>query len=219
MFLKVIYLFETSYFCQFRLCLGWTFGWRDFGWKCCNQIRICLNLHSWKSVNLLGGPLEKLESRGLDQMYSHPSLHQLPALWDINLSPRIKRELYSTTDLVGQSLKWRKSAYPSSESSSSALNVLEWNSFSSLLPLSLFHLGISTFPRSLLPRCGACTLFFFLSSEEKASRKAWCCTWKRDFWLSREPTSSEHTWAHSWIFFCCSGTYGYIMKVWDLRGH
>lgn len=118
-----------------------------------------------------------------------------------------------------QSLKWRKSAYPSSESSSSALNVLEWNSFSSLLPLSLFHLGISTFPRSLLPRCGACTLFFFLSSEEKASRKAWCCTWKRDFWLSREPTSSEHTWAHSWIFFCCSGTYGYIMKVWDLRGH
>lgn len=102
MFLKVIYLFETSYFCQFRLCLGWTFGWRDFGWKCCNQIRICLNLHSWKSVNLLGGPLEKLESRGLDQMYSHPSLHQLPALWDINLSPRIKRELYSTTDLVGE---------------------------------------------------------------------------------------------------------------------
>lgn len=121
-----------------------------------------------------------------------------------------------------QSLKWRKSAYPSSESISSALNALEWNSLSSLLPLSLlfiFRLGISTFPRSLLPRCGAYTLFFFLSSEGKASRKAWCCTWKRDFWLSREPTSSERTWAHSWIFFRCSGTYGYIMKVWDLRGH
>lgn len=124
-----------------------------------------------------------------------------------------------------QSLEWRKSAYPSSESSSSsssALNLLEWNPLSSLLPLSLlfiFHLGISTFPPSVLPRCGAYTLLFFLSCEGKASRKAWCCTWKRDFWLGREPTSNKHTWSHSWIFFCCSGTYGYIMKVWDLRGH
>lgn len=85
----------------------------------------------------------------------------------------------------------------------------------SLLPLSLlfiFHLGNSIFPRSVIPRCGAHTLFF-MSSEGKACRKAWCCTWKRDFWLGREPTSSEHTWAHSWIFSCCSGTCGYVMKL------
>lgn len=84
-----------------------------------------------------------------------------------NLSARMKREPYSTPDLVAvrvatghPRLNWRKSAYPSPESSGSALNLLEWNSLSSLLPLSLvfiFHLGISTFPHSLLPR--ACTLF------------------------------------------------------------
>lgn len=57
-----------------------------------------------------------------------------------------------------------KSANPCPESNSSTPHVLEWNSFSSLLPLLLlfiFHLGISTFPHSLIPMCGAYTLFFF----------------------------------------------------------
>lgn len=40
-------------------------------------------------------------------------------------------------------------------------------------------------------------------------RKAWCCTWKRDFWQSHTPMS-RNLLAHSWIFFCCSGTYGYV---------
>lgn len=53
-------------------------------------------------------------------------------------------------------------------------------------------------------------LFTFFFSEGKACRKAWCCTWKRDFWQSHTPTSRKVL-AHSWIFFCCSGTYGYVI--------
>lgn len=44
----------------------------------------------------------------------------------------------------------------------------------------------------------------------KACRKAWCCTWKRDYWLSHTPTS-RNVLAHSWIFFCCSGTCNYVI--------
>lgn len=40
--------------------------------------------------------------------------------------------------------------------------------------------------------------------------KAWCCTWKRDFWQSHTPTS-RNVFAHSWILFCCSGTSSYVI--------
>lgn len=82
---------------------------------------------------------------------------------------------------------------------------------SSLLPLSLlfiFPCGIFIFFHFLIPICnsdpGAYSLFLLWG---RARRKAWCCTWKRDFWQSHTPTS-RNALAHSWIFFCCSGTYG-----------
>lgn len=50
----------------------------------------------------------------------------------------------------------------------------------------------------------------FLPLRGRACRKAWCCTWKHDFWQSLTPTS-RNALAHSWIFFCCSGTYGYVI--------
>lgn len=85
---------------------------------------------------------------------------------------------------------------------------------SSLLPLSLlfiFRCGIFIFFNFLIPICNSdpgLINFFFLRG--KACRKAWCCTWKRDFWQSHTPTS-RNVLAHSWIFFCCSGTYGYVI--------
>lgn len=51
---------------------------------------------------------------------------------------------------------------------------------------------------------------FSLFLRGKACRKAWGCTWKCDFWQSLTPTS-RNVLAHSRIFFCCSGTYGYVI--------
>lgn len=69
-----------------------------------------------------------------------------------------------------------KSAHPRSESSSSALLVLEWNSFSSLLPLSLmfmFLLGFSAFSSLSYSKMWSLHLVFFcffpLSSEGRGA--------------------------------------------------
>lgn len=82
---------------------------------------------------------------------------------------------------------------------------------SSLLPLSLlfiFPCGIFIFFNFLIPICnsdpGAYSVFLL---GGRACRKAWYCTWKRDFWQSHTPTS-RNALDHSWIFLCCSGTYG-----------